>query len=105
MITAIVKWQASDEMSREELLEKFKASAAQYAGTKHMIRKYFAFSRDENALWGMGVYLWDDESAAQAFYEKARPIIKAETGFDPEVTFYDTPMILENLTKDLQVFD
>ena len=105
MITAIVKWRASDDQSREQILEKFQNSVSMYTGLDHLIRKYFAFSRDADELWGLGVYLWDDEEAAKAFYEMARPIIKEETGNEPEVTLYDTPMILENLTREVQVFD
>jgi hypothetical protein len=105
MITAIVKWRVNDGQSREEVLNKFKKSVSLYTGMDHLIRKYFVFSRDKDELWGMGIYLWDDESAANAFYEMAGPIIKKETGSEPEVTFFDTPMILENQTKEVQAFD
>ena len=105
MITAIVKWRATDDQSRDDILGKFRNSVSVYKGLDHLIRKYIVFSRDQDALWGMGIYLWDDEKAAEAFYEMARPIIAEETGNEPEVTFYDTPIIVDNLTGQTEIYD
>ena len=104
MLTAIVKWRATDDQSRENILEKFQKSIPVYKGLEHLIRKYIVFSRDTDSVWGMGIYLWDDEDAAAAFYEMARPIIREETGTEPEVTFFDTPIIVDNLTGETEIY-
>lgn len=103
MITAIVKWKAADDLSYEEILTRFKKSTAVYKGHPHLLRKYICF--DRRALQGMGIYLWDDEQAARAFYEKASPIIEEETGHPPEIEFFDTPIVVDNLTGETLLYD
>ena len=103
MITAIVHWRADEGISREELLTRFRKSIPVYKGREHLLRKYICF--DMEAHRGLGVYLWDDRAAADAFYEIARPMIKEETGYDPVVEFFDTPIIVDNVTGATEIFD
>lgn len=98
MITAIVKWKATDDLTHDEILRRFKQSIPVYKGHPHLVRKYICF--DRNALQGMGIYLWESEQAAKEFYAKASPIIEEETGNPPEIEFFDTPIVVDNLTGE-----
>jgi len=103
MITAIVKWRAADQLTHADILERFKNSIPVYKGREHLIRKYVCF--DRQALRGLGVYLWEDETAAQEFYAMASPIIEEETGHPPEIEFYDTPIVVDNQTGEILFYD
>lgn len=103
MITVIVKWKAADHLSREDILERFKKSIPVYKGRPNLVRKYICF--DRQALRGLGVYLWEDEQAARDFYVMASPIIEEETGHAPEIEFFDTPIVVDNLTGETLFYD
>ena len=98
MITAIIKWKAAEELSRADILERFRQSIPVYKGYPHLIRKYICFDRQANQ--GMGIYLWDDEQAAKEFYAMASPIIEEETGHPTEIELFDTPIVVDNLTGE-----
>ncbi|UCG72813.1 MAG: hypothetical protein JSV45_00020 [Chromatiales bacterium] len=98
MITAIVKWKAADNLSRADILERFRKSIPVYKGHPHLVRKYICF--DRQAHQGLGIYLWDDEPAAREFYAMASPIIEEETGYPPEIEFFDTPTVVDNSTGE-----
>jgi hypothetical protein len=57
-----------------------------------LIRKYFTIG---DTSFG-GVYLWRNRAAAQAWFSDAwRAKAKATYGSDPQVTYYDVPIVLE----------
>jgi hypothetical protein len=46
---------------------------------------------------GGGVYLWNSREAAERFYSEAwRSTIAQRYGAEPEISFYDTSVIVEN---------
>jgi hypothetical protein len=101
MITAIVRWRLAEPVSREQLIERFQHSLPVYRNRPGLVRKYLCF--DAASGRGMGIYLWEDRARAEAFYEIAVPIIRSETGSDPEIEYIDTPMVVDNLTGDVSV--
>lgn len=103
MITVIVHWIANEGLGRAEMIERLKKSIPAYQGHPHLLRKYICLDLAHGR--GKGIYLWDDRQAAERFYEMARPILKQETGHDPEIEFLDTAVIVDNLTGETQVFD
>lgn len=103
MITAIVNWRVAPGTARKDLLERFKKSIPVYKGRPGLVRKYICFDVENNQ--GFGIYLWESREQAEAFYEMAKPIIRQETGFEPVVELYDTPIVVDNLTGETLVYE
>ena len=63
MITEIVSWRLSDQMSREDAIGKFRASVPTWRANPKLIHKAFLF--DEATRRAGGVYLWKNIEAAK----------------------------------------
>jgi hypothetical protein len=100
MITAIVRFKLRPGITREQALEDIKHTVPLYQSQPALIRKQISldFERGE----GMSVYLWTERSAAEAFFEMARPILKQQTGAEPEITLHDTYVLVDNSTGAVQ---
>jgi hypothetical protein len=93
MITAIVRFQLRPGISREQALEEIRHTIPIYQKQAALIRKQISLDLERSQ--GMSVYLWKDRAAAEAFYEMARPILKQQTGHDPEITLHETQVLVE----------
>src|SRR5215470_15123192 len=67
------------------------------AASPGLVRKYYLYGDDRT---GGGVYLWNSREAAERFYSEAwRTTIAQRYGAQPEVSFYDTAVIVENVDE------
>ena len=65
-----------------------------YKAASGLVRKYYLFGEDRT---GGGVYLWETREAADRQYSQAwRNMIEQRFGTAPEITYYETPVIVEN---------
>jgi len=65
-----------------------------------LIRKYFLLSEDRST--GGGVYLWDSLQHARDFSEGTlRRMIKEKFHVDPSITYFDTPVVVDNLSSEI----
>src|SRR5262249_41905106 len=72
-------------------------SAPNYRGVPGLVRKYYLYGDDRT---GGGVYLWNSREAAERFYSEAwRTTIAQRFGAQPEISFYDTAVIVENVDE------
>ena len=95
MITAVVQFTLPKPVSLEEAARTFESSAPKYKNLPGLVRKYYL--RSEDGARAGGVYLWETRAAAEAVYNgewKAR--VKALYGSEPEIAFFDTPVIVDN---------
>ena len=95
MITAIVQFSLPKPISLEEAARAFKSTAPKYQGLQGLVRKYYL--RSEDGRRAGGVYLWETRTAAEAVYNgewKAR--VKQLYGSEPEISWFDTPVIVDN---------
>ena len=61
-----------------------------------MIRKYYV--RSEDGCTVGAVYLWNSKAAAERLYTKEwRTFVSEKYGTQPEVTFFETPVVVDNL--------
>ena len=96
MITAIVNFDLADGMDRDKVAAMFEASAGRYRKVPGLIRKYYLFSEGQRK--GGGVYLWESRAAADSLYDADwRSAIAGRFGAEPEITFFDTPVIVDNI--------
>jgi hypothetical protein len=97
MITAIVRFRLPEGTTRDDAKAMFEKSAPNYRGVPGLVRKYYLYGDDRT---GGGVYLWNSREAAERFYSEAwRTTIAQRYGAQPEISFYDTAVIVENVDE------
>ncbi len=97
MITVITEFKLPKGTPRERAIELFKASVPRYAGFPGLIRKYYLYGADDSVK---GVYLWESRAAAEKLYTaEFRKGVKERFGSDPTITYFETPIVIDNLTK------
>ena len=100
MITTIVQIKRSSPMSLEEAREVFLSTAPKYRDVAGLIRKYYLLAEDGNIAGG--VYLWESREAAEAMYKPEWfAFIREKYGVDPEVTYFESPVVVDNLTAEI----
>jgi hypothetical protein len=94
MITAVVRFPLPQGTTRDDAKAMFEKSAPNYRGVPGLVRKYYLFGEDRT---GGGVYLWNSRDAAERFYSDSwKSTIVQRFGSQPEILFYETPVIVEN---------
>ena len=94
MITAIVRFPLPPGTTGDDATSLFEKSAPNYRGVPGLVRKYYLYGDDCS---GGGVYLWHSRDAAERFYSEAwRNTIRQRYGTQPEILFFDTPVIVDN---------
>jgi hypothetical protein len=97
MITALVQFKVKDGTTRDEVLTNMNAAAPKFEGMPGLIRKNFLFDGDRGV--GGGVYTWESREAAEKVYAEGGPwreAIRNAYGMDPEITIFETPIIVDN---------
>ena len=104
MITAIVQIKLPEPLTREKAQAVFADTAPKYREVKGLIRKYYLLSED-GATAG-GVYLWKSRQAAEQLYsDDWKAFIKQKYGTEPSVTYFDSPVIVDNLVGQIIMDD
>jgi len=100
MITAIVQFQLPADMTEEKAAALFAKTAPLYQGVDGLIRKYYLF--DPETKVGGGAYLWESRAQAEATYgDEWRERIRSHYGVEPTVTYFSTPVVVDNTTGDV----
>ena len=98
MITALVQFKLPQPVTREKAQEIFVSTAPKYRETPGLIRKYYLLSED-GATAG-GVYLWKSRKDAEGLYTKEwGNYIKEKYGALPSVTYFESPVVVDNTTN------
>lgn len=100
MITALVQFKLPGPLLIDAARELFAGSAAKFQNYPGLHRKYFLLSED--GMSAGGVYLWESrEQADQMYTQTWREELQARFGSAPTITWFDTPMIIDNLTNEV----
>lgn len=97
MITALVQFKVKDGTTREEVFTNMKNVAPKFEGMPGLLRKNFLF--DEERGVGGGAYTWETREAAEKVYAEGGPwreAIRNLYGVDPEITIFETPVVVDN---------
>jgi Putative mono-oxygenase ydhR len=95
MITAIVQFKLPKPVTLEEAAAMFESTAPKYKNLPGLVRKYYLRSEDGGTAGG--VYLWETKAAAEKVYNAEwRERVGKLYGNAPQVTFFDTPVIVDN---------
>ena len=104
MITALVEIKLPEPMTRDKAQAVFADTAPKYREVKGLIRKYYLLSED-GATAG-GVYLWKSRQAAEQLYtDDWKAFIVQKYGTEPSVTYFDSPVIVDNLVGQIIMED
>ena len=100
MITAIATFHLPKPITREQARQIFLSTAPKYQDIAGLVRKYYLRSQDGKEVGG--VYLWRTLADAQALYtESWRAFVREKYGTEPTVTYFDCPVVVDNLTQEI----
>lgn len=100
MITAITTFQLRKAITREEARNIFLSTAPKYQGVAGLVRKCYVLSEDGGTVGG--IYLWNSRAEAEAMYtESWRIFVREKYGTEPSVTYFDTPVVVDNVTHEI----
>jgi len=100
MITAITTFQLPKPITREEARSIFLSTAPKYRGVAGLFRKCYYLSQHGDTVGG--IYLWNSRAEAEAMYTDSwRLFVREKYGTDPSVTYFESPVVVDNLTHEI----
>ena len=100
MITVIATYQLPKPITRDEARRIFLSTAPKYQDVPGLVRKYYVLSQDGNSVGG--IYLWNSRAEAEALYtESWRAFVRDKYGTEPSLTYLDSPVVVDNLTREI----
>ena len=100
MITEIVNFKLPAGMTREEIISKYEQTAPKWRNNPDLIRKNYLIDLDRGIAWG--VYLWKEKVHAKIWHDaEFRKMVKDYYGEEPTFQFFETPIVVDNLTGDI----
>ena len=76
------------------------AVAPRWQSEANLIRKTFVF--DEGTNQAGAFYLWKDQTSAEAAHDETwRSGIRSKYGSEPQVRYFDTPLVVESVLGKL----
>lgn len=100
MIIALTTFTLPKPITREEARRIFLSTAPKYQGVQGLVRKHYVLSQDGATVGG--VYLWNSRLEAEAIYtESWRAFVREKYGTDAVVTYFESPVTVDNLTRQI----
>jgi quinol monooxygenase YgiN len=100
MITVIVQFKLPQPLTRDEARKAFSATAPNYRKLPGLVRKCYLWSEDGKSAGG--VYLWRSRADAERrFDDEWMKSARARYGGELSVTYYETPVIVDNDTDKI----
>jgi len=100
MTTVITQFPLPPGVPIDAMKNGFLEVAPFFQGPPGLLRKYFLLSHD--GATGGGVYLWTSRQAAHDFSEATiRPMIKERFHVEPSITYFETPVIVDNALSQI----
>jgi hypothetical protein len=100
MITALVQFKLPQPITRDKAREVFLSAAPKYRDIQGLIRKYFVLSEDGGTAGG--VYLWESREDAERLYtDEWKNVVRDRYGAPPSVSYFDSPVIVDNQTHEI----
>lgn len=100
MITTLVQFTLPAPITRDEARRVFESTAPKYQSVAGLIRKYYVLSPD-GATAG-GIYLWQSRADADRLYtDEWKAFVRGRYGADPTIAYFETPVIVDNLSREI----
>lgn len=95
VITEYVLFDLPAGISRQEVIDGMYEVAPRWQKEPNLIRKTFVL--DEKAKQAGAFYLWKDRASAEAAHDEAwRQRVRSAYGSEPQVRYFDTPLVVDN---------
>jgi len=95
MITVLWTFRIAQPLLVAELIAIIEQSAPNYLNVPGLVRKYFGLAKGGDSI--VGIYLWADRAAADAFFTPAWvEAVTRRWGAPPQRQDWDTPMVVES---------
>ena len=100
MITVITSFLLPKPITRDEARTIFLSTAPKYKGVPGLFRKCYVHSQDGATVGG--IYLWSSRAQAEAMYtEDWKAFVRGKYGTEPSVTYFDSPVVVDNVTDEI----
>ena len=100
MITVITNFRLPKPITRDEARKIFLSTAPTYQGVPGLVRKVYVLSQEGDTAGGL--YLWNSRAEADAMYtESWKAFVREKYGTVPSVTYFDSPVVVDNLTHEI----
>ena len=100
MITVFTTFTLPKPITREEARGIFLSTAPKYRGVQGLLRKTYVLSQDGGTAGG--VYLWNSRPEAETMYtESWRAFVSEKYGTDPIVTYFESPVVVDNVSRQI----
>lgn len=95
MITEYVLFRLPPGITRDEVVAGMHEVAPRWRAEPNLVRKTFVY--DAEAGQAGAFYLWNDRASAEAAHDAAwRQRIRDAYGSEPEIRYFDTPLVVDN---------
>jgi hypothetical protein len=102
MIIVLTAFTLPQPITREEARSIFLSTAPKYRGVQGLFSKRYVLSQDGGTVGG--VYLWRSRPEAEAMYtESWRAFVRDKYGTQPSVTYFDSPVAVDNVAGQILV--
>ena len=100
MITVFTTFALPKPLTLDEARSIFLSTAPKYRDIQGLFRKYYVLSHDGGTVGG--IYLWNSRPEAEALYtESWRSFVREKYGTDPTVTYFESPVVVDNVTQQI----
>jgi|ERR1035437_6860984 hypothetical protein len=100
MIIAITAFRLPKPITRDEARRIFLSTAPKYQGVTGLFRKHYLLSQEGDTVGG--VYLWNSQAEADAMYtESWKAFVREKYGTEPSITYFDSPVAVDNFTHEI----
>ena len=100
MIIVLTAFALPEPISREEARGIFLSTAPTYRGVPGLIRKHYLLSPAGTTAGG--IYLWNSRAEAEAMYtESWHSFVRQRYGTGATVTYFESPVLVDNLTQEI----
>lgn len=104
MIIAITAFRLPKPITRSEARDIFLSTASTYQGVAGLVSKHYVLSEDGSTAGG--IYLWDSRAEADATYTDSwKAFVREKYGTEPSVTYFDSPVVVDNITQEIRSDD
>jgi hypothetical protein len=102
VITVVALFQMPPSTTLADAKAIFESTAPKYREVDGLVRKYYIF--DPMTHKAGGCYLLKDRAAAlHLFDDRWRTFVQSKYAAAPEVTMFETPVVVDNLTAQILV--
>lgn len=98
MITVMTTFTLPRVITLEEARGIFLSTAPEYLNVKGLLRKTYVLAEDGRTVGG--IYFWNSREEAEAMYTASwRSFVQEKYGTDPEVTYFESPVVVDNQSQ------